>query len=186
MAEKRLRADAARNRERILEVARQEFTRVGVNASLEEIARQAGVGPGTLYRHFPTRDALIEAVYRTEVAKLAAAAERFAEERPPMDALRAWMHLFVEHVAAKQIIAPALESVAGGSARLYAGTKAQVQGAMAKLVERAKASGEMRQEIDPVDLVRALIGLAHVTSGEEWKQSASRLVDLLIAGSRRA
>ena len=100
--------DAQRNRERIVQVAKEAFTRLGANASLDDIARHAGVGPGTLYRHFPTRDALIEAVYRTEVEKLAAAERRFAEAMPPIKALRAWMLLFVDHIAAKQIIAPAL------------------------------------------------------------------------------
>src|ERR1700752_5151812 len=88
------RADAQRNRERILEVAKEAFTRSGANASLDEIARQSGVGAGTLYRHFPTRDALLEAVYRTEVEKLAAAERKFAETMPAIEALRAWMLLF--------------------------------------------------------------------------------------------
>src|SRR6201994_2855131 len=99
------RTDAQRNRERILEVAKQAFTRHGANASLDDIAKDAGVGAGTLYRHFPTRDALIEAVYRTEVEKLAAAERKFSEAMPPIDALPAWMLLFVDHIAAKQIIA---------------------------------------------------------------------------------
>src|SRR6201981_2247874 len=105
------RADAQQNRERILEVAKEAFTRSGANASLDDIAKQAGVGAGTLYRHFPTRDALIEAVYRSEVEKLAAAERKFTETMPPIDALRTWMLLFVDHIAAKQIIAPALNSV---------------------------------------------------------------------------
>ena len=103
------RTDAQRNRERILEVAKEAFTRFGADASLDDIAKQAEVGPGTLYRHFPTRDALIEAVYRSEVEKLAAAERKFAETMPPVEALRAWMLLFVDHIAAKQIIAPGAE-----------------------------------------------------------------------------
>src|ERR1700694_4751107 len=90
------RSDARRNRERILEVAKEAFTRSGANTSLDDIARDAGVGPGTLYRHFPTREELLEAVYRTEVEKLAAAEQRFAETMPPLDALRAWMLLFID------------------------------------------------------------------------------------------
>src|ERR1039458_1210739 len=93
------RTDAQRNRERILEVAKEAFTRYGADASLDDIAKQAGVGAGTLYRHFPTRDALIEAVYRSEVEKLAAAGRKFAETMPPIDALRSWMLLFVDHLA---------------------------------------------------------------------------------------
>jgi AcrR family transcriptional regulator len=183
-ADRKPRADAERNRERILEMAKREFTRSGANASLEEIARQAGVGPGTMYRHFPTRDALVEAVYRTEVEKLAAAAGRFSESMAPLDALRAWMLLFIDHVAAKQIIAPVFDSLAGGAAKLYEGSRSQISGAMDALVRRAIKSGELRRDIEPFDLLRALIGLAHVTSGADWKESGRRLVDILIAGSR--
>jgi AcrR family transcriptional regulator len=180
------RADAERNRERILEVAKEAFTRFGANASLDDIATQAEVGPGTLYRHFPTRDALIEAVYRTEVEKLAAAARNFPEAMPPLEALRAWMLMFVDHIAAKQIIAPALNTLVGGPAKLYEGSRGQIQGAIDTLVKRAIKSGDIRRDLEPFDLLRALIGVAHVASGPEWQQSAKRLVDILIAGSRRA
>ena len=100
------RTDALRNRERILEVAKEAFTRFGATASLDDIAKKSGVGPGTLYRHFPTRDTLIEAVYRSEVEKLAAADRKFSETMPPLGALRAWMLLVVDFIAAKRIIAP--------------------------------------------------------------------------------
>ena len=178
------RADALRNRERILEVAKEEFARAGASASLEEIARQAGIGPGTLYRHFPTRDALIEAVYRNEVGKLAAAQAKLAGELPPVEALRAWMLLFIDYIAAKQIIAPALNSFAGGVETLYAGSRSSIGEALAALVDLGRRSGEIREDIDPQDLLRALIGIAHVASGPEWQQSARRLVEILIAGSR--
>src|ERR1700749_1854353 len=124
------RTDALRNRERILEVAKAAFTREGADASLEEIAKQAGVGAGTLYRHFPTRDVLIEGVYRNEVEKLASAAVRFAETMSPVDALRAWMLLLVDYIAAKHIIAPALNTIAGGPSRLYEGSRSLIQGAI--------------------------------------------------------
>ena len=178
------RIDALRNRERILEVAKAAFTRQGANASLEEIAKQAGVGAGTLYRHFPTRDELIEGVYRNEVEKLAAAAARFAETMSPLEALRAWMMLLVDYIAAKHIIAPALNSVVGGPSRLYEGSRAMIQGAIDELVKRAKKSGDLRKDLDAFDLLRALIGVSHVGSGADWQQSAKRLVDILIAGSR--
>ena len=178
------RTDAQRNRERILEVAKEAFTRFGTDASLDEIAKQAGVGAGTLYRHFPTRDALIEAVYRSEVEKLAAAERKFSETMAPMEALRAWMLLFVDHIAAKQIIAPALNSVVGGPTKLYEGSRGLVGGAIDALVKRAIASGNIRSDLDPFDLLRALIGVSHVASGPGWQQSARRLVDILITGSR--
>ena len=178
------RADAQRNRERILEVAKEAFTRSGANASLDDIAKQARVGPGTLYRHFPTRDALIEAVYRTEVEKLAAAERKFAESMPPIEALRAWMLLFVDHIATKQIIGPALNTFVGGPSKLYEGSRSQVQGAIDGLVKRAIESGDMRKDLNPFDLLRALIGVSNVASSPDWQQSAKRLVDILIAGSR--
>jgi AcrR family transcriptional regulator len=178
------RTDAQRNRERILEVAKEAFTRFGADASLDDIAKQAGVGAGTLYRHFPTRDALIEAVYRSEVEKLAAAECKFSETMAPMEALRAWMLLFVDHIAAKQIIAPALNSVVGGPSRLYEGSRGLIGGAIDALVKRAIARGDIRSDLDPFDLLRALIGVSHVASGPGWQQSARRLVDILITGSR--
>ena len=178
------RADALRNRERILEVAKAVFTRQGANASLEEIAKQAGVGTGTLYRHFPTRDELIEGVYRNEVEKLAAAAARFAETMSPLEALRAWMLLLVDYIAAKHIIAPALNTIAGGPSRLHEGSRTTLHAAIDGLVKRAKRSGDLRRDLDSYDLLRALIGVSHVGSGADWQQSARRLVDILIAGSR--
>jgi AcrR family transcriptional regulator len=183
-AARKPRTDALRNRERILEVAKSAFTRQGANASLEEIAKQAGVGTGTLYRHFPTRDELIEGVYRNEVEKLAAAAGRFAETMSPIDAVRAWMLLLVDYIAAKHIIAPALNTIAGGASRLHEGSRDLIQGALDGLVKRAKKSGDLRRDLDSSDLLRALIGASHVGFGADWQQSARRLVDILIAGSR--
>src|SRR5215469_14719954 len=130
------RADAQRNRARILEVAKQEFSRSGANASLEEIAKQAGVGPGTLYRHFPTREALLVEVYRKEVEKLAAAEREFSETLPPVEALRAWMLLFVDYIAAKQIIAPALNALAGDPKKLFEASYARIWDAIRALAKR--------------------------------------------------
>ncbi len=182
--ERRPRADAQRNRERILEVAKEAFTRSGADTSLDDIARQAEVGAGTLYRHFPTRDALLEAVYRTEVGKLAAAERRFAQTMPPVEALRAWMLLFVDYIAAKQLIAPALNTMVGGPSKVFEGSATQIKGAIEALVERAIKSGDIRPDLDPFDLLRALIGVSNVASGPGWPQSARRLVDILITGSR--
>jgi AcrR family transcriptional regulator len=183
-APRKPRTDAQLNRERILEVAKEAFTRSGANASLDDIAKTAGVGAGTLYRHFPTRDALIEAVYRTEVEKIAAAERKFSDTMPPVEALRAWMLLFVDYIAAKQIIAPALNSLVGGPSKLYEGSRSQIKGAIDSLVERAIKSHDIRRDLEPFDLLRALIGVSHVASGPEWQQSARRLVDILITGSR--
>jgi AcrR family transcriptional regulator len=178
------RADAQRNRTRILAIAKEAFTRSGANISLDEVARQARVGAGTLYRHFPTRDSLLEAVYRTEVEKLAAAERQFAHSMPPVEALRAWMLLFVDYIATKQIIAPALNNIVGGPSKLFESTSTQIKGAIKALVERAIESGDIRRDLDPLDLLRALIGVSNVMSGPDWAQSAKRLVDILILGSR--
>src|ERR1700736_5247975 len=178
------RADAQRNRERILQVAKEVFTRDGAAASLDDIARQAGIGPGTLYRHFPTRDALIEAVYRSEVEKLAAAEQRFAATMPPLEALRAWMLLFIEHVEGKRLIIPAMDTVAGGFVRLIEGSRSLIHTAFVASVKRAITSGDLCADTNPDDFVRALVGIFHTTALPGWEQSARRLVDILIAGSR--
>jgi len=178
------RTDALRNRERILEVAKRAFSLSGANASLDEIAKEAVVGPGTLYRHFPTREDLLEAVYRTEVEKLAAAERKFAETLPPVEALRAWMLLFVDYIAAKQIIAPVLNALIGDPKKIFEASYEQVWGAIRALVKRAIRSGDIRKDLDPIDLLRALIGVANMSTSPDWQQSARRLVDILITGSR--
>jgi len=178
------RADAERNRERILEVAKEAFTRDGAAASLDDIARRSGIGNATLYRHFPTRDDLIEAVYRSEVEKLAAAEQRFAASMPPVEALRAWMLLFIDHIAGKMLIIPAMNTVAGGSLRLMEGSRSLIHTAFVAAVKRAIASGDLRSDTDPDDFIRALIGIFHTTALPGWEPSARRLVNILIAGSR--
>jgi AcrR family transcriptional regulator len=178
------RADAQRNRERILEVAKQAFTRSGASASLDDIANEAGVGPGTLYRHFPTREELLQTVYRSELEKLAAAEQKFAQTMPPIEALRAWLLLFVDAIAAKQLIAPALNTLVGDHKKIFEASYAQMHEAIRSLVKRAIKSGHIRKDLDPVDLLRALIGVANVATGPDWQQSARRLVDILITGSR--
>jgi AcrR family transcriptional regulator len=178
------RADAQRNRDGLLEAAKAAFAEVGPEASLDEIARRARVGIGTLYRHFPTRDAIVEAVYRREVQQLADAAPRLADSLPPAEALRAWMRVFIDYIAAKKVIAPALKSLVGGGSALYADSGARITEAIGLLVERARASGDIRPDADSADLLRALIGFAYVNSAPDWEPSARRLIDLLIDGLR--
>ena len=184
MALRKPRADAQRNRARLLAAAKAAFAAKGSRASLDEIARAAGVGIGTLYRHFPARDALIAAVYRNEAEQLAEAAPRLARTHPPVEALRAWLLLFVDYIAAKQGMAEALNSVVGGPSGLYAASSERTRQALAMLVERAAASGEIRLGLDPLDLLRAVAGVAYVGAGPDWPHSARRLVDILIAGVR--
>ena len=181
-----LRADAQHNHERILEVARLAFTQHGSEATLDDIARQAHIGPGTLYRHFPTRDALIEAVYRNEVEKLTAAGERLTRSMPPLEALRAWMLLLIDHVASKTLILPAMETVAGGSLRLIEGARPIIHSTFAALVQSAKDSGDLHPETNPYDFVRPLVGVFYTAAMPGWESSARRIVDILIAGSRPA
>ncbi len=165
-------------------MAKEAFTRSGADTSLDDIAKQADVGPGTLYRHFPTREELLVAVYRTEMEKLAAAEQKFAATMPPIEALRAWLLLFVDAIAAKQIIAPALNTLVGDPKKVFEASHTQIWEVIRALVKRAIKSGDIRRDLDPVDLLRALIGVANVASSPDWQQSARRLVDILITGSR--
>ncbi len=178
------RADARRNRERLLKAAKAAFAQ-GADVSLEEIARRAGVGIGTLYRHFPTRDAIIEAVYRREVDELAEAAPRLIESMAPEEALRQWMRLFVDYIAAKKVIAPALASIVGSASALYAASGARIKEAMSMLVDRARSSGRIRPDVQPADLLRALVGVAYASDSPDWQASARRLIDILMDGLRR-
>ncbi|MFM0471007.1 TetR/AcrR family transcriptional regulator [Paraburkholderia strydomiana] len=183
--EKKPRADALRNRERILEEAKKAFTSEGGDISLEEVARQAGVGPGTLYRHFPTREALLESVYRAEVESLAEEERRLTQELPADEALREWMLLFVDYIATKKIIAPALNSIVGGAtSELFEYSGMQIKAAIQTLVSRAVESGDVRADLEPLDLLRALVGVSNVASAPDWQQSAKRLVDILLLGSK--
>ena len=184
-APRKPRADALRNRRRLVDAAKLAFAQRGAAASLEEIARAAGVGIGTLYRHFPTRDALVEQVYRDEARQLAEAARRLGEESsPPLEALRRWLLLFVDHLVTKQSMAELLNGLADGPADLYASSAALVRDAITSLVERAVASGVARVEVEPLDLLRALAGVAKISSGASWADNARNFVDILIGGIR--
>ena len=183
-ASRPLRSDAQKNRNRLIDVAKAMFSEGGADTSLEAIARAAGVGIGTLYRHFPTRDRLIEAVYRSETQQLEQAAIRLSETLPPVEALRAWLRLFVDHIATKQVMSPVLASMVGGPSELCTDSGTRVKTAIGWLVDRAVASGDIRLDIDPIDLLRALAGVASISSVPGWEESARRLVDILITGVR--
>jgi AcrR family transcriptional regulator len=178
------RSDAQRNRERILEVAKQVFTRRGADASMGEIARRAKIGPGTLYRHFATRDDLLASVYITEVEKLAAAQKKLSAELPPIAALRAWLLVFIEYIAAKKIIAPALNAMAGGPSRVFQQSAQVMEEAANALANHAIASGDLRPDVDPIDLMRAIYGLSTAGSADDWPAKARKFVDILLQGSR--
>ena len=184
VAGRKPRADALRNRERLVDAAKAAFADAGPDVSLEEIARRAGVGIGTLYRHFPTRDAIVAAVYRREVQQLADAAARLAGSLPPGEALRQWMRLFVDYIATKKLIAPALSAMAGGTSELYAASGGRIIEAISDLVRRAIASGDIRSDADPMDVLRALAGFTYGAAGAGWEASALRLIDILMDGLR--
>ena len=183
-APRKMRADALENRERILEVAKNAFLTSGPDVSLDQIAKLAKVGPGTLYRHFPTRDALVEAVYRTGVQKLSEAEKTFAESLSPIEALRAWMLLFVDYMAAKQIILPALNMLACGPEKVFEQSGPVLTTAIERLVGRAVASGDLRADLEPLDMLRAVAGLSAVAPAADWAESAKKMVGILILGSR--
>jgi AcrR family transcriptional regulator len=178
------RADGQRNRDHLLAVAKAVFTRAGTEINLDEVAKQAGLGVGTLYRHFPTRDALVEAVYRAEIEGLAAAAKRLSLAHAPLEALREWMRLFVDYIGTKNLIAPALNAMVGGPSQLYAASRELVTAAIDSLVRRAVESGDIRPDLEPLDLLRALAGVANLSASPDWEASAKRLVDILLLGSK--
>jgi AcrR family transcriptional regulator len=178
------RADAERNRIRLMEAAKAAFTELGADVPLEEITRRAGVGIGTLYRHFPTRDTLLTEVYRHAVEQLAETATRLSKTLPPVDALRDWMRLFVDYIATKQVMAPALNAMSGGTAGLYASSGPTIKTAISLLIDRAVANGDIRLDLEPFDLLRALMGVANVNNGLGWQARAHMLIDILIEGLR--
>jgi len=178
------RSDGQRNRERILEVAKQVFTRRGADASMGEIARRAKIGPGTVYRHFATRDDLLATVYIAEVEKLAAAQKKLSAELHPIEALRAWLLVFIDYIAAKKIIAPALNAMAGGPSRVFQQSAQIMEEAPNALASHAIASGDLRPDVDPIDLMRAIYGLSTAGSADDWPAKARKLVDILLQGSR--
>jgi AcrR family transcriptional regulator len=183
---RRPRADSLRNREQLLETAKAAFSDAGAEVPLEEIARRAGLGIGTLYRHFPTRDALLTAVYRREVDQLSASADSLLETRPPLQALEAWLQLLVDYMATKRVIAPALRTGSADATQAYASSGAAITGALGKLAAAALASGEIRPDVTPDDLTRAIFGISHGYDQPGWEPSARRLVGIIMAGLRRA
>ncbi|GLZ33762.1 TetR family transcriptional regulator [Lentzea sp. NBRC 105346] len=170
-----MRADAQRNRDRLLSTALDAFTR-DADATLESIAKGAGVGIGTLYRHFPTREALIEAVYRAELTKVCDAASELVASLPPDQAMRAWMDRFYDYGATKRGMADALKAVVASGVNPYAQSRALLTSALSTLLEA------MGVDVDPVDVLASLSGVAFAAG--EKREQASRLLDLLVDGLR--
>ena len=176
-----LRADARRNRARLLEVADQVFTERGVGASTEEVARAAGVGIGTVFRHFPTKEALLAAVLAARLERLAAGAEALAGDPDPGAALDQLVRLVVGHARAKNAYADAL----GGD---ISGVKEEVRGrlrdAVAALLERAQAAGAVRTELRPADLTALLVGASRAVENTADAAARERVLAVVLAGLR--
>lgn len=179
------RADAVRNRERVLEAAKVVFSAGGAEASLEAVARAAGVGIGTLYRHFPTREALFEAVYRREVQQLADLAEQLKQDAKPIDALRQWMRSIVKFVATKKGMSAALTLAVDKNSKLFSSSADRLARTVGGLLDRAIAAGEIRDDISPEDLLRAVVGMCYMHDQPGWQTSVLRLVDVFVDGLRK-
>jgi AcrR family transcriptional regulator len=178
------RADAVRNRERVLEAAKAVFSAGGAEASLEAVARQAGVGIGTLYRHFPTREALYEAVYRREVEQLGELADTLKDDATPVEALRRWIASNIEFVATKKGMATALAVAAHGLPHLQSLSFERLTQAIGVLLERAVKAGEIRADVSPEDLLRTLVGMCYLHDQPGWQSTVVRLMDVFVDGLR--
>lgn len=183
-ARRKPRADSLRNREKLLVAARDVFSAGGPAASLEAVARTAGVGVGTLYRHFPTRESLFQAVYRREVDQLVALAATLAAEAPPLEALRRWLHAGVGMIATKKGMVAALAPATDPSNPVYADNAARLAQTVGGLMETAVAAGEIRDDIAPEDVMRALVGMCYTRDQPGWQETVMRLIDVFVDGLR--
>jgi len=181
-ARRRPRSDGERNRLKLIDAAKRVFAEKGAAATLEQVARAADVSIASLYRHFPTRDAVISAVYRQEVDALIEAAERLVADREPEAALREWLTLFVDFLDAKHGMAEAMNTLIGGPEDLYSKTPDRLASPITALVSRAVEAGVVRGDVEPLDLLRALSGVATIRVSDTWKRSAIRMIELLLSG----
>jgi AcrR family transcriptional regulator len=179
-----LRADARRNRDKLLAAATEAFAEHGEDVALETIATRAGVGIGTLYRHFPNRDALIVAAYEHEVDALCAAAADLRETLPADEALRAWVERFADYMATKRGMGNALRSAVASDSPLFAVTRERILGALRLLLKAGAASGTLRADVDPNDVMRVISGIWFLPSGPEWRDDVRRMLGLVIDGLR--
>lgn len=177
-----LRTDAQRNRQKILAAAARIFATEGLDGQMERVAKEAGVGSGTLYRNFPTRGSLVEAVYRNEVAELCEAAPALLAENPPNDALRLWSRLFLDYVSTKHGMIDALRAIAAAGTNPYGHSRELIQSAITVLMDACAAAGTIRTDIEPADIGTALEGIAMTSAGAEHRPQAERLLDLTLDG----
>jgi AcrR family transcriptional regulator len=179
-----VRADARRNRERLLDAAVRAFTSDEADVTLDAIAKTAGVGIGTLYRHFPTRDALVEAAYRQELAHLCDAVPGLLRSLPPDKATRAWMDRFIDYMTTKRYMAGALQAVIASGGNPYAESRAWLIAAITTLLDAGISAGTVRSDVDPDDVLLALSGVSLAAGAPDQREQAGRLLDLLVDGLR--
>jgi AcrR family transcriptional regulator len=182
MDDKPRRGDARRNRERLLAAATEAFREADEQVSLEAVARRAGVGIGTLYRHFPTREDLVEAVYLSELDRLVASGAELLAAEPPDLALRAWMDRFIDWVAGKQGMVETLRAMFASGAILRSEMQERL---IATIAEFLDAGGSLRDDVEAADVLRSLIGLISVGGAGPDHSSLDRTLDLLLDGLRR-
>jgi AcrR family transcriptional regulator len=179
-----LRADARRNRDRLLSVAVRAFSQDGPDVTLDAIAKDAGVGIGTLYRHFPTREALIEAAYRSELARLCDAVPDLLQDMPPDESTRAWMDRYIEYMTTKRGMAGALRAVIASGGTPYAQSRDRLTTAITSLLQAGAAAGALRADIEPGDVLASLSGISLAAGEPAQRDQARRLLDLLMDGLR--
>ncbi len=176
------RVDGERNRERLMKAAKRAFAEKGPSANLNEIAREAGVGIATLFRHFATREALIGQLYQSEGDQLVQAAEKLIETERPVDALRLWLLLFVDYLSTKKIMADVLALLGNRADQICAASGEKLIEACDRLLRNARLHGGIRHDVEPLDLLTATSGGAHLGYAQDWEKGAGRLIDIIIAG----
>ena len=181
---KRPRVDAERNRARLLDAARAAVASGQAPVTLEQIAKDAGVGIGTLYRHFPTREALVEALYRKELADLCASPEDLLKEHAPEQALRAWMDRFADYVAAKREMADTLRAVFASGAVTVSHARQELTASVKTILDAGIADGTLRADVRPEDLVAMVVGAFTATSLDGGQEQLKRMLDLLVDAVR--
>ena len=182
--EKTMRADARRNREKLLEAAAELFAAEGTDVSLEAVAKRAGVGIGTLYRHFPTRDALIAETYRNEVAHVADGAEELLVSLPPDQAMEEWLERFIAYAAAKRGMAEALKQLSVSREELFPEARRRIGATIDTLLQAGVAAGTIRPDVTSDDVYRATMAIWNIPDEDGWTDQARVVLRLLMDGLR--
>jgi AcrR family transcriptional regulator len=185
VADRPMRADAQRNREQLLAAAVSAFSREDASeVTLESVAKAAGVGIGTLYRHFPNREALVDAAYRSELARLCDSVPDLLAAMPADKAMRTWMDLFIEYMTTKKGMSDALRMVIASGGNPFAESRGRLLAAFSALLAAGAADGTLRADLDPADLLASMSGVSLVAATTAQREQAGRLLDLLMDGLR--